>query len=88
MDEAAVEEIEVVSSLARSCLGLIGAERPSMKEVTSELEGLVRRLADHTWVENREETNYLLADHPPSFNSEINGIESLQSVLLSLEIGR
>ena len=41
--EANVEQLEVVANIAKSCLRLRGEERPTMKEVASELEGLKKK---------------------------------------------
>ncbi|KAK0600470.1 hypothetical protein LWI29_015340 [Acer saccharum] len=56
------EQMREVAELARRCLIVKGEERPTMKEVAMELEGL-RRMNKHLWdnVEvNIEETEHLL----------------------------
>ncbi|KAL5576210.1 hypothetical protein UlMin_017909 [Ulmus minor] len=70
-----VEQIKAVANVALSCLRVRGADRPTMKEVAGELEGLkykgVRpRRKDHDLLSS-EETEYLL-----------------QPTLLSVEEGR
>ncbi|KAL5738572.1 hypothetical protein ACOSP7_031333 [Xanthoceras sorbifolium] len=58
------EQIREVGELARRCLRVKGEERPTMKEVAMELEGL-RRMHKHQWdnVEvNIEETEHLLSE--------------------------
>ncbi|XP_054790695.1 wall-associated receptor kinase 5-like [Prosopis cineraria] len=45
------EILKEVASLAKRCLRLRGDERPSMKEVAMELEG-IRMTRKHTWVNN------------------------------------
>ncbi|KAL5776882.1 hypothetical protein ACOSP7_009808 [Xanthoceras sorbifolium] len=58
------EQIREVGELARRCLRVKGEERPTMKEVAMELEGL-RRMDKHQWdkVEvNIEETEHLLSE--------------------------
>ncbi|CAN6721484.1 unnamed protein product [Malus baccata var. baccata] len=60
--EANVEQLKEVSNLAKACLRVKGEERPTMKEVAMELEGL-RRMVMHPWVNdnsNLEETESLL----------------------------
>ncbi|CAN6583313.1 unnamed protein product [Malus baccata var. baccata] len=60
--EANVEQLKEVSNLAKRCLRVKGEERPTMKEVAMELEGL-RRMVMHPWVNhnsNLEETESLL----------------------------
>ncbi|XP_010256322.1 PREDICTED: putative wall-associated receptor kinase-like 16 [Nelumbo nucifera] len=88
--EGNIEQLREVARLAKRCLQLNGDERPTMKEVAMELEGL-RRLQMHPWIEqNPEETEYLLGD--PSKSSINGGTEcddSLRNeVILSLEGGR
>ncbi|GMP46724.1 hypothetical protein CsSME_00014773 [Camellia sinensis var. sinensis] len=64
MDEARVDKLKQVAILAKRCLEVKGDERPSMKEVAMELEGL--RMTDkHPWVndiKDSEETQHLLGD--------------------------
>ncbi|XP_061359686.1 wall-associated receptor kinase 5-like [Gastrolobium bilobum] len=62
LNEENKEEIKEVAILATKCLRLIGEERPSMKEVAMELEG-IRLMEKHSWTNaevNLEETHYLL----------------------------
>ena len=42
LEEAGMEQLFLITQLARRCLNLKGEERPTMKEVTMELEGLRR----------------------------------------------
>nr|XP_043613481.1 wall-associated receptor kinase 2-like [Erigeron canadensis] len=57
-------DIILVSRLAERCLHLKGDERPTMKEVALELEGILASMIDkHPWVKSisiEEETEYLL----------------------------
>ncbi|KAF7849176.1 hypothetical protein BT93_L1157 [Corymbia citriodora subsp. variegata] len=59
------EQVAEVANLAKRCLRIKGEERPTMKEVAMELEGL-RAMAYHTWVNgidvNTEETVQLLGE--------------------------
>lgn len=62
VNEGNVEQLKEVSNLAKRCLRMKGEERPTMKEVAMELEGL-RRMVMHPWVSNEansEETESLL----------------------------
>ncbi|KAL6007005.1 hypothetical protein ACLOJK_032501 [Asimina triloba] len=54
VDEGRIEQIQEVIKLAKRCLRLKGEERPTMKEVAAELEGL-RRLQDHPWIQPEQE---------------------------------
>ena len=62
--EAKTEQLKEVGNLAKRCLRVKGEERPTMKEVAMELEGL-RIMVKHPWVNdqlNLEETEYLLVN--------------------------
>ncbi|XP_062090057.1 wall-associated receptor kinase 2-like isoform X1 [Humulus lupulus] len=60
-----IQAIKVVANLAKWCLRVRGEERPTMKEVASELEGLIHKEM-HSWGHanqeglNQHETEYLL----------------------------
>ncbi|WVZ08596.1 hypothetical protein V8G54_021942 [Vigna mungo] len=63
-DEENKQEIMQVAILAARCLKLRGEERPSMKEVAMELEG-IRLMDKHPWTntgQNFEERQYLLSE--------------------------
>ncbi|KAK9205744.1 hypothetical protein WN943_016014 [Citrus x changshan-huyou] len=61
-DESEMEEIEVVAELASKCLRIRGTERPTMKEVSEELDRL-RRLQENYWArKNNEESEHLLGE--------------------------
>ncbi|XP_062088630.1 wall-associated receptor kinase 5-like [Humulus lupulus] len=61
VDEADVEELNVVANLAKRCLKVKGEERPTMKEVASELEGLLKHKGIHPWEHiDSEESERLL----------------------------
>uniref|UniRef100_A0A6I9QKS7 Wall-associated receptor kinase-like 1 n=1 Tax=Elaeis guineensis var. tenera TaxID=51953 RepID=A0A6I9QKS7_ELAGV len=60
VDEGSPELLGAVAELAKRCLSLMGEERPTMKEVATELEGLPR-FHQHPWItENEEEGEHLL----------------------------
>ncbi|XP_057973558.1 putative wall-associated receptor kinase-like 16 isoform X2 [Malania oleifera] len=72
MSEKNVKQIKEVAVLAMQCLRLRGEERPTMKEVARELEGL-KILENHSWAkddQNGEETHGVLRD---SFSSDNGG---------------
>jgi len=86
VDEANKQEIMEVAVLAARCLKLRGEERPSMKEVAMELEG-IRLMDKHPWVNtsrNLEETQYLLCEaqssreHGVSSGQQNTGYDSLR----------
>ncbi|KAJ0093289.1 hypothetical protein Patl1_25765 [Pistacia atlantica] len=59
-----LEHLNEVACLARRCVRVKGDERPTMKEVAMELEGM-RIMAQHPWVNNEsnlEETEQLLGE--------------------------
>ena len=62
-NEGNAKQLKEVANIAKKCLKLKGKDRPTMKEVATELEGL-RRMEKHSWVNadfNFEETEHLLA---------------------------
>ncbi|GKU98427.1 hypothetical protein SLEP1_g11437 [Rubroshorea leprosula] len=64
VNEANMKQLNEVANLARRCLSLKGEERPTMKEVAMELEGL-RRMTKHPWANDAwdvEEVEYLLGE--------------------------
>ncbi|XP_039170633.1 wall-associated receptor kinase 5-like [Eucalyptus grandis] len=68
------EQVREVANLAERCLKLKGEERPTMKEVAIELEGL-RAMAKHPWATsidvNLEETVHLLGEKPNVYMDSI-----------------
>ncbi|XP_077216123.1 putative wall-associated receptor kinase-like 16 [Tasmannia lanceolata] len=91
VDEGGTKQIYAVADLAKRCLRMRGEERPTMKEVVVELDGL-RRLEVHPWVElNQNESEYLLGEPSRLYNnSQGVGKDSLEAkdILLELEMGR
>ncbi|PON77722.1 hypothetical protein PanWU01x14_024780 [Parasponia andersonii] len=92
--EGNLEEIKVVANLAKGCLRVRGEERPTMKEVASELEGLTHKEL-HPWGQyalSSEETEYLLKSSDLSMaendyggscsNSTVGRIESTNNEML------
>ncbi|KAJ9146239.1 hypothetical protein P3X46_028529 [Hevea brasiliensis] len=70
-------QLEEVAKLAKRCLSLKGEERPTMKEVAMELEGL-RMMGMHPWDEvNTEETEQLLHEQENGFGHVDGGIASV-----------
>ncbi|XP_061358734.1 putative wall-associated receptor kinase-like 16 [Gastrolobium bilobum] len=92
------EEIKEVAILATKCLRLRGEERPSMKEVAMELDG-IRLMEKHPWINtdvNLEETHYLLheasssiREHGDSSSHQNTGYDSIKDhVLIDFDDGR
>ncbi|POO01015.1 Wall-associated receptor kinase [Trema orientale] len=90
-----LEALREVANLTRRCLRIKGEERPTMKEVAMELEGL-RTLQKHPWGSKvdlcSEETEYLLQQHSSPYAIDIEsgsrsggvlvGYDSIQNQLL------
>ncbi|KAL5987591.1 hypothetical protein ACLOJK_035340 [Asimina triloba] len=79
-----VEEVEAVAELARRCLKLRGDERPVMKEVAMELEGL-RRGGRHPWEvgeEVEEESRRLLGEVPGFDTGDSSALDSLMNRIM------
>ncbi|GMY06616.1 putative wall-associated receptor kinase-like 16 [Fagus crenata] len=73
VNEGNIEQIKEVANLAQRCLKVKGEDRPSMKEVAMELEGLVIT-EKHPWGNANvytEETEYLLSAPTQSFNIDV-----------------
>ncbi|KAG5250792.1 wall-associated receptor kinase [Salix suchowensis] len=69
-----MRQVKEFANIAKKCIRIRGEERPSMKEVAMELEGL-RTSANHPWTNdesNVEETEYLLGK-----SMEIVGFEEM-----------
>ncbi|GAY69244.1 hypothetical protein CUMW_270460 [Citrus unshiu] len=61
-DESEMKEIEIVAELASKCLRIRGTERPTMKQVSEELDRL-RRLHENFWAQKKnKETENLLGE--------------------------
>ncbi|XP_058110531.1 putative wall-associated receptor kinase-like 16 isoform X3 [Magnolia sinica] len=90
-EEGTEEQLIAVARLAERCLKLKGEERPTMKEVVVELEGL-RRIHEHPREpKNREETENLLGETGASqgYTGNVsNGYSVDGHTLSALEIGR
>ncbi|KAI4332022.1 hypothetical protein L6164_016965 [Bauhinia variegata] len=99
VNEENKEEVKEVALLAARCLRLKGEERPSMKEVAMELEG-IRRMHEHPWgssnIElNLEETEHLvheksrIYEHGDSSSHQNTGYDSIRDhVLIAMDDGR
>ena len=94
--EGKAEQLKEVANLAKRCLRLKGEDRPTMKEVAIELEGL-RKMEMHSWVNvdsNSEETKFLLGETSDSYkynasNKSTNGYDSVRDhVIFDLDDGR
>ncbi|KAK4392328.1 Wall-associated receptor kinase-like 1 [Sesamum angolense] len=74
---ATLEQVQAVGELVKRCLNLRGEERPTMKEVAMELEGL-RRDTKHPWIqqENTEENEALLGGQS-GFASDLYAINNV-----------
>uniref|UniRef100_A0A2C9WG83 Protein kinase domain-containing protein n=1 Tax=Manihot esculenta TaxID=3983 RepID=A0A2C9WG83_MANES len=89
VNEGNEEQVMEVARLAKRCLNLKGDERPSMKEVAMELEGL-HMMNMHPWaVVNAEETEFLLTreesnafNNGDGFTASSAGIDSMKDNLL------
>ncbi|KAL0426228.1 UNVERIFIED_CONTAM: Wall-associated receptor kinase-like 9 [Sesamum latifolium] len=52
LKEGSLEQLRAVGDLVKRCLKLHGEERPTMKEVVTELESL-RKFTKHPWVQQQ-----------------------------------
>jgi serine/threonine protein kinase len=95
-NEGNVVQLREVANLAKKCLRLKGEDRPTMKEVATELEGL-RKMEKHSWVNvdpNAEEMEHLLGETSDSSkcdvrNKSTNAYDSVKDhVVLDFDDGR
>ncbi|XP_019187823.1 PREDICTED: putative wall-associated receptor kinase-like 16 [Ipomoea nil] len=77
--EAALEQIQKVAELAKRCLHLNGEDRPTMKEVAMELEGL-RKLNRQAWNNNGQQVLH------EAFGGEMNGQDGSSSDLYTVQL--
>ncbi|KAL8201770.1 hypothetical protein R6Q57_010917 [Mikania cordata] len=54
--EGTLEQLQAVGNLVKQCLSFIGDDRPTMREVAMELEGL-RKFTTHPWVQQHTCSN-------------------------------
>ncbi|KAJ1376610.1 Wall-associated receptor kinase, galacturonan-binding domain [Sesbania bispinosa] len=99
IDEANIEKLMEVANIAKQCLKVKGDERPTMKEVAMELEGIMA-MEKHRWGSvnlSLEETENLLKEAPSVFNIEdgvsgngtsSSGFDSMSRISMSLGGGR
>ncbi|KAE8100075.1 hypothetical protein FH972_018004 [Carpinus fangiana] len=74
VNEGNIEELKEVANLAKRCLRVRGEDRPSMKEVSMELEGL-SIMGKHPWGNAdlyTEETECLLTGPTHTFNIDVD----------------
>ncbi|KAK4761712.1 hypothetical protein SAY87_029596 [Trapa incisa] len=80
LNEGNVDHIREVGLLACRCLKVRGEDRPSMKEIAVELEGLLRATDTHPWTnqenENLGDSEYLLGD---GYMDSAGGISTMVS---------
>nr|DAD42629.1 TPA_asm: hypothetical protein HUJ06_000859 [Nelumbo nucifera] len=82
------DQLQEVVKLAKSCLSVKGEERPTMREVAIELEGL-RRSDKHPWVErDHEEVEYLLNAPLNSYTCNYSTDYHSLGVISPLDSGR
>lgn len=83
MKEKNKEQIKKVIEFAKRCLSVKGDERPTFKEVATEL-GEIRKTKTHLWVNvqsNLEEAEHLLGDDQTS-HAYKEAVESLDMTAL------
>ncbi|XP_059669519.1 uncharacterized protein LOC132314713 [Cornus florida] len=71
--EGTLEQLQTVAELVKRCLNLTSDERPTMKEVAMELEGL-RKFTKHPWVhqQSHEETVGLTSEEPDLYTVQMS----------------
>ncbi|XP_059668018.1 putative wall-associated receptor kinase-like 16 [Cornus florida] len=71
--EGALEQLQTIAELVKRCLSMHGEERPTMKEVAMELEGL-RKFTRHPWVhqQSHEETVGLMSEESDLYTVQMS----------------
>jgi len=86
-----MEVLEEVAELAKQCLEMSGANRPSMKEVSERLDRL-RKVMQHPWTQqqNPEEMESLLGESSLASSGVVNtgNLSIEKEAARSLELGR
>ncbi|KAI9123116.1 hypothetical protein K1719_006005 [Acacia pycnantha] len=90
LDRKNAEQIKEIAFLARRCIRVNGEERPTMKEVAKELEGLIAQ-GNHPWVKGEDmmsqECENLLGHVASRFgnasSSTLAGYDSMQKQIAS-----
>ncbi|KAF8033474.1 hypothetical protein BT93_D2168 [Corymbia citriodora subsp. variegata] len=82
VEEETPDQIKGVAEIIKNCVNSRGEERPTMKEVATELEGL-RKLSMHPWlleeVNSKDGRDCLLLDgtssdlYPPPSSQSVDG---------------
>jgi serine/threonine protein kinase len=83
LKEGNIEQLKEVANLAQRCLKVRGEDRPSMKEVALELEGLVI-MEKHPWGNANvytEDTEYLLSAPIQSFSIDVGTSSSTSTTV-------
>eukprot|EP00268_Persea_americana_P003607 TRINITY_DN11090_c2_g1_i1.p1 TRINITY_DN11090_c2_g1~~TRINITY_DN11090_c2_g1_i1.p1 ORF type:complete len:114 (+),score=23.77 TRINITY_DN11090_c2_g1_i1:32-343(+) len=89
VNEVNEEQLLAVADLAKRCLRQTGDERPTMKEVAAELEGLRRTVVQPSTVENQLETECLLNGVFQNYPGDADRQHSLEKqFIVSLDIPR
>ncbi|KAF3321363.1 wall-associated receptor kinase 3-like protein [Carex littledalei] len=90
LKEAKFDELHFVAHLARRCINVKGEERPTMKEVASELEGLTKPAKKKINDENMQESERLIEETGSTSTISVVGESSsqysLERQLLSINI--
>ncbi|GMI82954.1 wall-associated kinase 2 [Hibiscus trionum] len=90
--EAKIEVVKEIAKLAKRCLRVKGEERPTIKEVAMELEGLRIMVKHHPWGNhdepNLEEMEYLLGEPSLKLGSNAAYDSMKDHVILQVGNGR
>ncbi|XP_059630826.1 putative wall-associated receptor kinase-like 16 [Cornus florida] len=89
LNDGSFDELKEVAKLAKRCLRVNGEDRPTMKEVATELEGIIRMMERHPLIEvdlYTEETEQLLIHSLPSNGYKV-GVDGHNGCTTSTTIG-
>ncbi|XP_060670570.1 wall-associated receptor kinase 5 [Ziziphus jujuba] len=82
-NERTIQKLKVVADVAKGCLRVRGEERPTMKEVAAELEGLSKAM--HPWEEDdnlqAEEAESLIKPSNPHLDEDNHGASASNTTI-------
>ncbi|XP_073153394.1 wall-associated receptor kinase 2-like [Henckelia pumila] len=82
LKEASFEQLQQIGELVKRCLSLKSDERPTMKEVALELEG-IRKSTQHPWIDqqqDREENDALLGQESAGPEADLYAINFVPKI--------
>ncbi|WOH02248.1 hypothetical protein DCAR_0521637 [Daucus carota subsp. sativus] len=77
--EGSLDQLEAAGKLVKRCLSLNGEDRPTMKEVAMELEG-IRKYTKHPWANNNHQQALMIHDAEESTDLYTVSLDTYSSI--------